>query len=93
MATKSTWTVQLLTVLGLFWTNQAAADGLVLVLNKDDGSFTARKQATSLTRNFAPGGVPLGIEEERSERRASAADAKVPAPAFPKRKCRQLSRK
>ena len=72
MATKSTWTARLFTVLGLLWTNQSAADGLVLVLNKDDGSFTARKQATSLTRNFAPGGVPLGIEAE-SERRANAA--------------------
>ena len=84
MATKSTWTGLFLTVLGLCWTDPAAADGLVLVLNKDDGSSTARKQATSLTRNFAPGGVPLGITEERSERRASAADAKLSAPRIPK---------
>lgn len=85
MAMKSTWMGPLLSVLGLLWTEQAAADGLVLVLNKDSGSFTARKQASSLARNFGPGGVPLGIEEEsEAVRRESAPAVKIPGPRIPK---------
>ena len=85
MATKSTWTGLSLSVLAFFWTEQASADGLVLVLNKDNGSFTARKQASSLTRNFGPGGVPLGIEENSEvERRASAPSVKIPGPRIPR---------
>lgn len=84
MATKSTWTARLFTVLGLSWTDPAAADGLVLVLNREDGSFSARKQAASLARNFAPGGVPLGIRDDsRRARRAGAAGATGPAPRSP----------
>lgn len=85
MATKSIWMGPLLSVLGLFWTEQAAAEGLVLVLNKDNGSFTARKQASSLARNFGPGGVPLGIEDEiKADRRATAPKVKVPGPRIPR---------
>lgn len=85
MVTKSTWMGPLLSVLGLFWTEQVSAEGLVLVLNKDNGSFTARKQASSLARNFGPGGVPLGIEEEvQREVKIAAPAVKVPGPRIPR---------
>lgn len=85
MATKSIWMGPLLSILGLLWTEQAGAQGLVLVLNKDNGSFTARKQASSLARNFGPGGVPLGIKEEVQREDQTAAPAvKVPGPRIPR---------
>lgn len=85
MAAKLGWTVALYTVTALLSVETAKADGLVLILNRDDGSFTSRQQAGTLARNFGPGGVPLGINpqnEPASDLRSPA--VRIPAPRVPR---------
>lgn len=61
------------------------AEGLVLVLNKESGSFEARQQAKSFARSFGPGGLPLGIEPKEVERISPELGATtMPAPRVPR---------
>ena len=61
------------------------AEGLVLVLNKESGSFEARQQAQSFARSFGPGGLPLGIEPKEIERKSpELGSVSIPAPRVPR---------
>lgn len=64
----------------------ANAGGLVLVFDKDSGSFEARRQAKGFARNFGPDGTPLGVEPEQvppPDEKPAAVEA--PRPVMPRR--------